>query len=899
MKKILSLICALLVAATTLTAQTTWDCGDPSVNGGADVTAKLHNDTLTISGSGAMADYPAMNGLTTALWRSYSSSIRTLIIDDGVTTIGEDAFFGCSGLASVTIPSSVYLISRSFYNCIGLKNLAIADGINTLTVEGYSFYNCAIDTVYMGRNVSGNGNFGEGVKRLTIGSSVTSIGSDAFTHCSGLTSITIPSSVTEIGRNAFSQCTALKNLAIADGIDTLTVDVNNGGAFYNCAIDTVYMGRNVYYENNNFALFGNGVKRLTIGSSVTSIGDMAFYNCSGLTSVTIPSSVTEIGRNAFFNCTALKNLAIADGINTLTVVDNSFSGCVIDTIYMGRNVYYENNYYLALFGTGVKRLTVGSSVTSIGSYAFFQCTALKNLAIADGSNPLTVDNSANSGSFRGCVIDTVYMGRSVSGNTATLALFGTGVKRLTVGSSVTTIGSYAFYNCSGLISVTSLSLTPPAVQPNTFQGVNSACCLYVPLVARTTYQNANYWKNFSYISTIYIVTFNPQGGTAVASQGIDYGLKASEPAAPTRTGYTFSGWYREAGCVNKWSFNTDIVTQDTTLFAKWTINTYTVAFDPQGGTAVTSQGIDYGFKASEPAAPTLTGYTFSGWYREAGCVNEWSFNTDIVTQDTTLFAKWTINTYTVAFNPQGGTAVTSQGVDYGFTASEPTEPTHTGYTFIGWYREAGCTNKWNFCTDAVTQDTTLFARWTIDLSVLLDSVTALNDTISTLQNENSTLADSISTLQNENGTLRDSISILLNENNTVRDTVTLTDTVTIIQTDTVTVTVRDTVIQIRVDTVVVVRVDTVYITMPSKPTATAKVEQAKISVYPNPVTNGQLIVDNGQWKAGEAIEVYSMSGALVATYTVTGEKTSLNISHLPNGTYLLKVGGYTAKFVKQ
>jgi hypothetical protein len=101
------------------------------------------------------------------------------------------------------------------------------------------------------------------------------------------------------------------------------------------------------------------------------------------------------------------------------------------------------------------------------------------------------------------------------------------------------------------------------------------------------------------------------------------------------------------------------------------------------------------------------------------------------------------------------------------------------------------------------------------------------------------------------------------------------------------------------DTIVITVTDTVYITTPLNPTATAKVEQTKISVYPNPVANGQLTIENEQWEAGEAIEIYSMSGALVTTYKTTGEKTSVNVLPLPNGTYLLKVGRYTAKFVKQ
>ena len=210
----------------------------------------------------------------------------------------------------------------------------------------------------------------------------------------------------------------------------------------------------------------------------------------------------------------------------------------------------------------------------------------------------------------------------------------------------------------------------------------------------------------------YTVTFNSQGGSAVISKTADYNSLITAPTSPTKTGYTFGGWYKETGCINAWNFMTDKITTDTTLYAKWTINNYTVTFNSQGGSAVTSKTADYNSVITAPVAPTKTGYTFGGWYNEVGCLNAWNFTTDKVTTDTTLYAKWTINNYTVTFNSQGGSAVTSKTADYNSLITAPTSPTKTGYTFGGWYKEAGCLNVWNFSTDKITRNATLYAKWT-------------------------------------------------------------------------------------------------------------------------------------------------------------------------------------------
>ncbi|MCR5272450.1 MAG: InlB B-repeat-containing protein [Lachnospiraceae bacterium] len=213
------------------------------------------------------------------------------------------------------------------------------------------------------------------------------------------------------------------------------------------------------------------------------------------------------------------------------------------------------------------------------------------------------------------------------------------------------------------------------------------------------------------------VTFDANGhGTAPSSQTIDYGDYVTEPDDPSATGYTFGGWYTDSDCTDAWDFTNDTVTSDTTLYAKWTANTYTVSFNANGhGSAPSSQTIDYGDYVTEPDDPSATGYTFGGWYTDSDCTDVWDFTSDTVTTDLTLYAKWTANTYTVSFNANGhGSAPSSQTISYGNKATKPSNPTASGYTFGGWYTSKSCSSStaWDFASDTVTSNTTLYAKWT-------------------------------------------------------------------------------------------------------------------------------------------------------------------------------------------
>jgi len=217
-----------------------------------------------------------------------------------------------------------------------------------------------------------------------------------------------------------------------------------------------------------------------------------------------------------------------------------------------------------------------------------------------------------------------------------------------------------------------------------------------------------------WIINSYTVTFDSQGGSEIDPANVEYNSEIIPPVAPTKEGHTFAGWYKEAELTNAWTFVTDKVTANTTLYAKWTINSYTLNFDSQGGSAVSSVSVVHNTVATAPTAPTKTGYTFVGWYKEVGLINTWAFATDKIIANTTLYAKWTINNYTVIFDSQGGSAVNNINTYYESMITAPIMPTKTGYTFAGWYKESSITNPWIFGNDRVVSDMTLYAKWTIN-----------------------------------------------------------------------------------------------------------------------------------------------------------------------------------------
>ena len=214
---------------------------------------------------------------------------KNTTIGNSVSSIGEYAFEGCSGLTSVTIGNSVTSIgSGAFEGCSGLTSVTFnAEKCTEMGSYNYPvFRDCT------------------NLKSLTIGNKVTTIPDYAFKDCSGLTSVTIPNSVTSIGDCVFSGCTGLTTMTIPNSVTTIGYS-----AFSVCSGLTSVTIPNSVTSIDNYAFYGcSGLTSVTIPNSVTSIGNAAFSGCSGLTSVTIGNSVTSIGYDAFYGCSRLTKL---------------------------------------------------------------------------------------------------------------------------------------------------------------------------------------------------------------------------------------------------------------------------------------------------------------------------------------------------------------------------------------------------------------------------------------------------------------------------------------------------------------------------------------------------------------------------------------------------------------
>ena len=336
--------------------------------------------TLTISGTGAMADCE----WNSAPWARACSEITSIVIGDGVTGIGNNAFQYCSSLTGAAIPGSVTAIGSSvFYGCDALTDIYYGGyGMDWLEVYGHDQIPDSA-TVHYKENLYGRGSCGENVnwvmtadgmltisgtgamadyewsgtpwasvcseiKSVVIGDGVTSIGDYAFYDCGALTSVTIPDTVTVIGDGAFRGCSRLSGMTIPDSVTSI-----GKSAFRDCC-----------------KLTG-----LTIPDNVTSIGDHAFNGCNGLTSVTLPTSVTRISAGMFYNCWSLSNVTIPNGVTSIG--DSAFGKC-----------------------TDLSSVTIPDSVTTIGRDAFYYCSLTDvyydgtaedwaKIFIGDGNEPLT------------------------------------------------------------------------------------------------------------------------------------------------------------------------------------------------------------------------------------------------------------------------------------------------------------------------------------------------------------------------------------------------------------------------------------------------------------------------------------------------------------------------------
>ncbi len=415
------------------------------------------------------------------------TSFEELQYFTGLTSIGNDAFYHCSSLTSVSIPNSVTSIGRrAFVYCSGLTYVNIPNSVTSIGND--AFCRCS------------------GLASITIPNSVTTIGEWAFSYCSGLTYVSIPNSLTSIGESAFGNCTSLTKVIVSDIAAWCNI------TFGDYSSNPLSVAHHLYSDESTeikdlvipegvtsigFCSF-NGCSDLTsvsIPNSVTSIGNSAFSGCSGLTSVSIPNSVTNIGNLAFDDCSSLTSITIPNSVTTIgggafrdcssltkVIVSDIAAWCNItfeestsNPLYYAHHLYSdesteikdlvipegvtsisENAFYYCY---GLNSITIPNSVTSIGGDAFWYCSGLKKLIVSDIAawcNITFNDDFSNPLSYA----HHLYSDES------------TEITDLVIPEGVTSISERAFQGCSGLTSV-SIPNSVTSIGSRAFMGCSS------------------------------------------------------------------------------------------------------------------------------------------------------------------------------------------------------------------------------------------------------------------------------------------------------------------------------------------------------------------------------------------------------------------------------------------
>lgn len=575
----------------------------------------LHGDlytlyTLNITGTGDMYDYEN-NVANAAPWHSYAQYIESIIMDSSVTRIGKYAFSDCTQVKGLILPAGLKSIGEGgFNNCISIGTIVLPTGMTTIEQNAFDY--CT------------------GLKKVIIPASVTSIGDYAFIQCYGLTSagpmgsgesvefawttsipdyflahsavqkVTLPSTITSIGANAFAS-SSLSNINFPTGLQTIGY-----GAFG-----------------------GSNLKTVSLPEGLLTIGEMSFSCCNYLEKIVIPQSVTTIEREAFFNSPKLKTLGPA--------------GSSANIIYNWTTAIPDN----AFFNCKLVEADIASGITQIGEKAFLGCSALESVWIPDsvtsiGSDAFKSDTKltiiGSAGSFAKTYADANSI--KFSYNKYNIVFDGNGEDSGAVASQTDLALNTAYTLNANAFTKTGYSFE----KWNTKSDGSGTDYADGATIRQKYASDSDLTLYACWEADTPTVTFDVNGGNTLDanSKDVTFGQNYGTLPTPTRSNYSFEGWFTSAVGGTK-VLDTTVVNKatDHTLYAHWKAEEYTVTFDANGGNcATTSMKKAYNSTYGTLPIPTREGYKFDGWFTsKVGGASVQS--TTLIKGNITVYAHWT------------------------------------------------------------------------------------------------------------------------------------------------------------------------------------------------------------------------------------------------------------------
>ena len=494
---------------------------------------------------------------------SYLISAKTdLVVGEysikaGTTVIASYAFYNCSGITKITIPTSVTTIGNyAFYGCNQMASINLDSNIKS--IGSYAFYGCSALT------------------EIAIPSSVTAIAERTFYNCTGLTSITIPSSITTIGNYAFYNCSALTtiNYNAANCADLSSYNYvfykagqSGDGVTVNIGTTVNHIPSYLFYPGSSSYAPKIIALNFVETSSCKTIGKYAFGYCTAVESITFPASLESIAEYAFYNCTGLTSVEyLGTGV---TVDSNAFSGCNIETA--DTTEQYENGIYSgttligvvdktvttlvirdgttaiadnALSGyTSLTGITIPNSITAIGYRAFYNCKGLTSITLPKSVTEIESNAFENCSALTGVYYEgtlTEWCNISFGGIKANPLYYGkklyinnTEVTSLVIPNDVTTISSYAFVNCTSITSIV-VPNTVTTIGLGAFSGCSSLQSITLPFIGGSLKELTDtYQYPFGYIfgTTSYTGGYyayqTHRGSSATGTTGSTYYIPSS------------------------------------------------------------------------------------------------------------------------------------------------------------------------------------------------------------------------------------------------------------------------------------------------------------------------------------------------------------------------------------